>query len=178
MATTSVSSAPVIDDQAQTQVARDTVHLRRQLGHPAMLSRSATSTAPRAAVPVPKISVGSLCSTLRCQATGAVLPPGLVHGHDFERASGQRRKRVGDPEDLMRSIRTSTAVDSSPKGASNALGGQSRIPSCSKRSSCHVDNQRSVVATSIPVAPLEHLRARQSLHPAGGNETEVDMPGL
>ncbi len=35
----------------------------------------------------------------------AVLPPGLVDGHDFERASGQRVKRVGDPEDLMRSIR-------------------------------------------------------------------------
>jgi hypothetical protein len=35
----------------------------------------------------------------------AVLPPGLVHGHDFERASGQRVKRVGDPEDLMRSTR-------------------------------------------------------------------------
>ena len=35
----------------------------------------------------------------------AVLPPGLVHGHDVERASGQRVKRVGDPEDLMRSTR-------------------------------------------------------------------------
>ena len=35
----------------------------------------------------------------------AVLPPGLVHGHDVERAAGQRVKRVGDPEDLMRSIR-------------------------------------------------------------------------
>jgi hypothetical protein len=29
----------------------------------------------------------------------------LVHGHDVERASGQRVKRVGDPEDLMRSTR-------------------------------------------------------------------------
>ena len=35
----------------------------------------------------------------------AVLPPGLVHGYDFKRASGQRVKRVGDEEDLMRSIR-------------------------------------------------------------------------
>ena len=37
----------------------------------------------------------------------AVLPPGLVDGYAFERASGQRVKRMGDPEDLMRSIRIS-----------------------------------------------------------------------
>ena len=35
----------------------------------------------------------------------AVLTPGLVDGHDVERAPGQRVKRMGDPEDLMRSIR-------------------------------------------------------------------------
>ena len=35
----------------------------------------------------------------------AVLPPGLVDGHDFERAPAQRVKWMGDPEDSMRSIR-------------------------------------------------------------------------
>ena len=35
----------------------------------------------------------------------AVLTPGLVDGHDFERAPGQRVKRMGDPEDSMRSTR-------------------------------------------------------------------------
>ena len=35
----------------------------------------------------------------------AVLPPGLVDGHDFERAPGQRVKRMGDAEDSLRSIR-------------------------------------------------------------------------
>ena len=35
----------------------------------------------------------------------AVLPPGLVDRHDVERASGQRVKRMGDPEDSMRSTR-------------------------------------------------------------------------
>jgi hypothetical protein len=29
----------------------------------------------------------------------------LVDGHDFERASGQRVKRMGNPEDSRRSIR-------------------------------------------------------------------------
>jgi len=35
----------------------------------------------------------------------AVLSPGLVDGHDVERAPGQRVKRMGDPEDSLRSIR-------------------------------------------------------------------------
>lgn len=35
----------------------------------------------------------------------AVLTPGLVDGHDVERAAKQRVKRMGDPEDSLRSIR-------------------------------------------------------------------------
>ena len=35
----------------------------------------------------------------------AVLTPGVMDGHDVERASGQRVKRMGDPEDSMRSTR-------------------------------------------------------------------------
>jgi len=35
----------------------------------------------------------------------AVLPPGLLDGHDVERASGQRVEWMGDPEDLRRSTR-------------------------------------------------------------------------
>ena len=35
----------------------------------------------------------------------AVLTPGLLDGHDVERAPGQRVKRMGDPEDSLRSTR-------------------------------------------------------------------------
>ena len=35
----------------------------------------------------------------------AVLTPGLVNGHDFERAPSQRVKRMGDPKESLRSIR-------------------------------------------------------------------------
>ena len=33
----------------------------------------------------------------------AVFPPGLVHGHDFERAPGQRMEWMGDPDNSLRS---------------------------------------------------------------------------
>lgn len=52
----------------------------------------------------PRHGHGGQCSVI-IGVEDAVLPPGLVHGRDFERASAQRVKRVGDPEDLMRSIR-------------------------------------------------------------------------